>query len=100
MADFSTKDSVQAWVNEREDGISALRWNVDIGTIQGANALVARAWLADFDTRERERIDSEMRAVAKSAADAAWWSARVAFIALLASVASLLVSAWPYIWTK
>lgn len=99
MANFVKLSDVTDWVNEYpEEGVAHLRHALAIGTFQNVNALMARSWLEKHDREEREEAEKEMRKYAKRSADAAWWSARTAFIALVASVASLLVSAWPYIF--
>ena len=95
MADLGTRDGVQAWINEH--GVDELRWQIEVGLIQHTGAKVGTAWLAEHDRKERERIEAEMREVAKQAVAASVWSARSAFLALLVAVASLIVSAWPAI---
>ena len=98
MANFVQLKDVEDWVNEYpERGVADLRHALAIRSFQGSNDLMARSWLELHDRKEREDAEREMRAHSKRAADAAWWSARTAFIALIASVASLLISAWPHI---
>jgi hypothetical protein len=94
---FTTKQHVTNWVAEHADGVSQLRWALAIGTFQGANALMAQAWLSEHDLAERARHEAEMREATKTAAAAAVWSARSATLAGVVATAALLISAWPYI---
>jgi hypothetical protein len=94
---FTIKQHVTDWVDEHPDGITQLRWAIAIGTFQGVNDTMARAWIAEHDLAEHARHEAEMRVAATRAAEAAIWSARSAATGGLIAVAALLLSAWPYI---
>jgi hypothetical protein len=94
---FTTKQHVTDWVAEHPDGVTQLRWGIAIGTFQGVNDLMARAWLTEHDLAEQAKHEEVMREASRKAADAAVWSARSATLAGVIATAALFVSAWPYI---
>lgn len=102
MADFKTKEDVEAWVAEH--GIGELEWALSTGKFAGQSRVIAQAWQweqkaaeqAEDAERSRDLTERAVRAAESSAAaarDAATWSRWAAVIA----VAALLISAWPHI---
>jgi hypothetical protein len=83
--DLTTFEDIDAWVEQ--NGIEAL-WAKGCGP---AERHIVNAWL---ERRDRRAKEESHRATLKSA-EAAAMSARMAFLAMLISLAAFFVTAWP-----
>ena len=107
-------EDVEKWVREHDGegaAVSDLRKSLKIGIFSGKSAQFARAWLDEHDHGDSRRIEAEKLELARRSTGAAETSASAATSsarhaadsakwakwAIVVALASLIVSAWPYI---
>lgn len=65
---MDTLEEVSAWVeahNQEGDGANNLRLALNAGYISGKSAMMARAWLEDFENCDRRRFEAEQLELAR-----------------------------------
>lgn len=110
MANFRDLDDVRRWVEEREDGLSALRQSYASGAFSGYSKLMVGRYLTAIEDEasragileerrllERSTVAAEQSArAATDSARSARKSARWSRWAVLVALAALFVAAWPH----